>query len=90
MRRVTDTIAQVLSTADHDLLIRISEKLEGLSVTCNNLTVALSNKADASAIMLWRDDHEKRIRTLEQFNFRLAGALAALQVLGVVVLHYWK
>jgi hypothetical protein len=87
---VNDQIAQALNTADHDLLIRIAEKIEGLVGTCNNLTVALAKKADMPEILAWKADHEARIRVLEQFNWRLAGALAVLQLGIGLALHYWR
>lgn len=75
---------------DHDLLITISTKLEGLVTTCNGLSTALAGKADNKDVASWQLDHEARIRVLEQFNWRLAGALAILQLAVGVALHYWK
>lgn len=94
VRRVTDKLAQVLSTADHDLLIRISEKLEGLQSTCNNLTIALATKAEVSDIVSLKTDHETRIRILENSKSQLVGGLLLAQLgFGVcisLVLHFWK
>lgn len=91
---MTDKIAQAFSTADHDLLIRISEKLEGLSVTCNNLTIALSKKVDESEISQFKKDHEARIRILENSKSQLVGGLLLAQLgfgIGIsLVLHFWK
>jgi hypothetical protein len=85
-----DKFTQVLNTADHDLLIKIAERLEGLVTTCNNLTLSLSKKADAGDIVNWRGDHEARIRLLEQSKWQLVGAFVALQIVGGLVMHYWK
>lgn len=82
--------ASNLAMADHDLLITIAAKLEGLVMTCNGLTMELGKKADTKDAETWRTDHEARIRVLEQFNWRLAGALAILQLAVGVALHYWK
>lgn len=52
-------------TTDHDLLIRLNEKVENL-----NLTVA----SYASASSTSTTDHENRIRLLETANSELKGA----------------
>lgn len=80
----------MLSSADHDLLITIAEQIRGLTQTCAAMTQALALKPDAQEVSNWRTDHEARIRVLEQFNWRLAGALAVLQVAIGAALHYWK
>jgi len=45
---------------DHDILIRLTEKVDNLIEKVNTLT----------------DDHEKRIRSLEKYVWKALGALA--------------
>lgn len=89
-RRRQDTGGIGLSSADHDLLIEIKTRLEGLVTTCNGMGGELGKKADTAEILAWRSDHETRIRLLEQSKWQLVGAFVALQIVGGLVMHYWK
>lgn len=84
-RRGTD---QRLHSDDHDLLTRIDERLKGLAETCNGLVATLGNKANVAELTTLRvevaksqSDFENRIRTLEQFNWKQAGAYALILIL---------
>lgn len=56
---------------DHDLLIRVDEKLE-----------LLLQQTDSK-----NNDFEKRIRVLEAFRWQLVGALVVLQSIGDYILY---
>lgn len=55
-------------SADHDLLIEIRTKLDGLMSL-------VAGKAEAEQV----SDHEKRIRAMEAWVWRAIGALTVLQ-----------
>lgn len=52
---------------DHDLLIRLDEKVEVLIKSVDNLT----------------NDHERRLRFIERYVWGALGILALVQLLGV-------
>jgi hypothetical protein len=55
---------------DHDLLIRLDQKVDGLIQQVSALT----------------DDHEIRIRYLERYVWKVIGALAVIQIGVVIYL----
>ncbi len=93
-----------LNQRDHDLLITIGARLEGLVMTCNQLTMALGQKADMTSIAQLHkeftekfvaaekrsEDVEKRIRDIERFNWKTAGVYAFVAVVAGFVLRYFK
>ena len=73
---------------DHDLLIRIDEKLRLFMTEVNSMKKDIENKPDKAEFdrqiksrCVIEDDHEKRIRRLERFGFTAIGALAIIQII---------
>lgn len=63
-----------METKDHDTLIRIEEQVKFLTAKVSTLT----------------DDHEKRIRSIEQYVWKAIGALTVVQVGMVIYLSLRK
>lgn len=73
-------------SSDHDLLIQIDTKLNLLQDTVKSIGPQLALKAD-------RDDFielKHEVTQLQQFKWKLLGALVAIQGIGTIVLHFIK
>lgn len=66
---------------DHDLLIELRTKIEGISQDIRDIKDGTKNTLD---------DHETRIRTLEGYRTTLAGGLALAQVVMGIILWYFS
>lgn len=61
---------EMVHAPDHDLLIRLDQKVDNLTIIVSTLT----------------DDHEKRIRSIERYVWKFIGALLVVDaVLGALV-----
>ena len=66
---------------DHDLLIEIKTKLEGLTEDVRHSARTTDGKADRADVV----DHERRIRDLESKVWRAVGAIAFIQFLATLL-----
>lgn len=97
-RRAVDALVGVLSMNDHDLLIEIRTKIEGLASTVKDngqktdtiCAKLIAEKADEKDILDWKRDHEERLRRMESQIWRWVGALASIQVGMGIVFWLWK
>lgn len=82
------------TTTDHDLLIRLDEKVDGLLSVISELKDDVSkNKADKEVLAETNktvENHEKRIRSLERFSYLLLGAMILLNILIPLAVDYLK
>lgn len=60
---------------DHDLLIRLDEKVD-------NLTGKLENHLDNNATLV--EDHEKRLRFIERYVWGAIGIIGFIELIGLV------
>lgn len=73
---------------DHDLLIRIDEKLRLFMTEVNTMKKDIDNKSDKTEFdrqmknrVTVEDDHESRLRRLEKWGFGAVGALGLFQLI---------
>ena len=88
-RRSSDT-----RNGDHDLLVRVDERLrialEKIEKLTDSLTEGLSKKLDSSEFQIFKmddydefkQDHERRVRKLETWAWTAIGALALIELVG--------
>lgn len=95
--RTCATMDRPLNYTDHDLLIRIDTRLDGLfndfgdlKKEIHRLWVEKASKSDIAECKKTDEDHESRIRAVERRIWIAIGGLAVIEVGIGVLLHYWK
>lgn len=91
-------------TTDHDLLIRLDEKVDGLSKDIKDLKDNLASrvdhledekmsKEDFDLLKVQCDktqqDHEDRLRSLEYWKWLLAGAMIVISFIAPYIVNYF-
>lgn len=78
MENTNENIIEHFSRADRDLLVTMHEQIKGIKSDIKDLKDGTSAKLN---------DHENRIRSIEQFKWQLIGGLLVLQAVEGILLY---